>query len=461
TSSSCTTFVGRPHNPSALSGTTVPNILGTISCSRNRIIDSDDENSEYLRTDTSSRNPDTTRIVNNDISCITKSTCGFSANVSIIPLIQKRPLSLEGFSSSQRCKIGNSLLPNVPSFVQQFSSKVFCGSFSKDGNFFITATQDKWLYIYRTHEKGFNLYSQMLARDVGWSVLDVAFSPDGNYFAYSSWADCLYQCHISGESLETLPLSPGVRRFCIFSLVFSNDGREIFGGANDKCIYIYDRECQQRVLRFESHDEDVNGIAFADDSSQVFYSVSDDGLCKVWDRRTINESNPRAVGVMAGHRDGITYVDSRGDKRYFITNSKDQSIKLWDIRMSCSNSAQQNIRRFSHDWDYRWQPVPQRLWVPGMLEDDTSVMTYYGHSVRKTLIRCCFSPPNTTGQRFICSGDSLGRVVIYDLLTGQVVRKMKGHAGCVRDISWHPYNHYIVTSSVSKIKLQSFYIEIC
>lgn len=59
----------------------------------------------------------------------------------------------------------------------------------------------------------------------------------------------VYQCHISGHSLETLPLTPGVRRFCVFSVAFSNDGTEILGGANDNCLYIYDLECQQRILR--------------------------------------------------------------------------------------------------------------------------------------------------------------------------------------------------------------------
>lgn len=35
----------------------------------------------------------------------------------------------------------------------------------------------------------------MLAHDVGWSVLDIAFSPDGEHFAYSSWADsCKWHC---------------------------------------------------------------------------------------------------------------------------------------------------------------------------------------------------------------------------------------------------------------------------
>lgn len=50
--------------------------------------------------------------------------------------------------------------------------------------------------------------------------------------------------------------------------------------------------------------------------------------------------NPKPVGVLAGHMDGVTYIDSRGDARHLISNSKDQSIKLWDIRVFSSSSAQ-------------------------------------------------------------------------------------------------------------------------
>lgn len=38
-----------------------------------------------------------------------------------------------------------------------------------------------------------------------------------------------------------------------------------------------------------------------------------------------------------GHLEGITYIDTRGDGRYFISNGKDQTIKLWDIRKMSSN----------------------------------------------------------------------------------------------------------------------------
>ena len=56
------------------------------------------------------------------------------------------------------------------------------------------------------------------------------------------------------------------------------------------------------------------------------------------------------------------------------------------------------------------------------VEGDSSLMTYTGHTILQTLIRCHFSPVHTTGQSLIYTGCAAGRVVIYDLLTGEIVK---------------------------------------
>lgn len=43
-------------------------------------------------------------------------------------------------------------------------------------------------------------------------------------------------------------------------------------------------------------------------------------------------------------------------------------------------------------------------------------MTYRGHGVLHTLIRCRFSPTHSTGQQFIYSGCSTGKVVGKDCI---------------------------------------------
>lgn len=400
--------------------------------------------------------PNTSRLDKSEISLVTKQACGYvdsseKRNLSVTSMIQRRSLG-PSFSTGERCRISSNFLPNKMRQVAKYNTKVFCGSYSEDGRFFLTASQDKFLRLYQTHNGEFIEFKTVRARDVGWSILDTAFSPDGNYIVYSSWSGCLYLWPVYGDSStqESLSLYPEQRRFGVFSVVFSSDGREILSGANDGHLYIYDREYHQRAFRIEAHDNDINTVVFADDVSQILYSGGDDGLCKVWDRRTLNETDPHPVGLLAGHMDGITYIDPRGDGRYLITNSKDQTIKLWDVRAFSNHNGQENTRKAvaQQNWDYRWQKVPKRMCKTGnMLEGDTSIMTYRGHSVLQTLIRCHFSPASVTGQRYIYTGCATGRVIIYDVLTGEIVSSLGGHSGCVRDVSWHPFHQEIVSTS--------------
>lgn len=51
-------------------------------------------------------------------------------------------------------------------------------------------------------------------------------------------------------------------------------------------------------------------------------------------------------------------------------------------------------------------PKPKRPAHP----KDCSVMTYRGHAVLRTLIRCNFSPTETTGGQYIYSGSADGRI---------------------------------------------------
>ncbi|XP_023563495.1 DDB1- and CUL4-associated factor 11 isoform X3 [Octodon degus] len=306
------------------------------------------------------------------------------------------------FSLGEQSRMMSHFLPNDLSFTDTYSQKAFCGIYSKDGQVFMSACQ-------------------------------------------------VHICNIYGEgdTHTALDLRPDERRFAVFSIAVSSDGREVLGGANDGCLYVFDREQNRRTLQIESHEDDVNAVAFADISSQILFSGGDDAICKVWDRRTMREDDPKPVGALAGHQDGITFIDSKGDARYLISNSKDQTIKLWDIRRFSSREGMEASRQAAtqQNWDYRWQQVPKKAWRKLKLPGDSSLMTYRGHGVLHTLIRCRFSPTHSTGQQFIYSGCSTGKVVVYDLLSGHIVKKLTNHKACVRDVSWHPYEEKIVSSS--------------
>eukprot|EP00850_Spirogloea_muscicola_P024283 SM000569S18626 [mRNA] locus=s569:21:2582:- [translate_table: standard] len=126
--------------------------------------------------------------------------------------------------------------------------------------------------------------------------------------------------------------------FGIWSLQFSSDGREIVAGASDHSLYLYDVEANKPSLKLEAHKDEVNAVAFADESSHLIFSGSDDSLCKVWDRRALG-ARSKPAGVLVGHLEGVTHIDSKRDGVHFISNCKDQTIKLWDIRRMANHTA--------------------------------------------------------------------------------------------------------------------------
>mmetsp|Transcript_10957 Transcript_10957/g.44827 ORF Transcript_10957/g.44827 Transcript_10957/m.44827 type:complete len:238 (+) Transcript_10957:51-764(+) len=206
----------------------------------------------------------------------------------------------------------------------------------------------------------------------------------------------------------------------------------------------------QCTLKFRAHDDDVNTVEFLDETSTLFCSGSDDGFVKVWDRRCLQGRNPAPAGVLVGHLCGVTHMNAKGDGRYLISNSKDQSIKLWDLRRMVEPAEAQRPPRSS--WDYRqgiyWAPAETQLFNGSKKHrQDCSIMTYRGHDVAHTLIRSYFSPLATTGQRYIYTGSSSGSIIIYDVVSGEKLKVLSGHIAPVRDVSWHPHSPEIVSSS--------------
>lgn len=110
-----------------------------------------------------------------------------------------------------------------------YDAKVFCGTFSRNGKHFVTASQGQWssiLYMLlvqllqihslsftvnlifflhftipdnmiRIHDSTTMRYkcqNEIIAKDVNWCILDIAFSPGSEYFVYSTWSSCC-KCH--------------------------------------------------------------------------------------------------------------------------------------------------------------------------------------------------------------------------------------------------------------------------
>lgn len=405
----------------------------------------------------------------------------------------RRELGLDapGAQRSATRLTAQSLIPQSKAdTIIHYDHRCYSGQFSDDGNFFFSCSQDFRVRMYDTSNPYDWKYYKTVHYPFGqWTITDASLSPDNKFLAYSSLGTvvCLSATDPNEDSdphmLDFVAPSRNSRRvfghsgFNIFSVRFSGDGRELVAGTSDSSVYVYDIETRQSILRIHGHYDDVNAVCFGDKNSpHLLYSGSDDTTIKVWDRRSMSDN--REAGVFLGHTEGITYVDSKGDGRYVLSNGKDQTMKLWDLRkmMSSDEAEKIDIADYSTGFDYRFQLYNEARYKRH--PHDSSVVTFRGHKVLKTLIRCHFSPPGSTDSRYVYSGSEDGCVYIYNLdatLAGKVdvtaatrnsrpqtfdededdppmgiwdgPRATRGWQTCVRDASWHPYAPVIAATS--------------
>ncbi|KAK3500750.1 WD40-repeat-containing domain protein [Neurospora crassa] len=366
-----------------------------------------------------------------------------------------------------------------PEMVIHYDDPVCCGQFSDDGNFFYACVKDFKVRMYDTSNPyNWKHYKTVRYPFGQWTLTDADLSPDNKWLAYTSLTSQV--CFAPTDPNDTgdpytLDLAGGMVRqgwrdaFPIFSIRFSGDGRTLVAGTGADSIVVYDIERREPLYNVEGHDNDVNAVCFADKQSpHILYSGSDDCTIKVWDTRSM--SSRREAGAFVGHMEGLTYIDSKGDGRYILSNGKDQSMKLWDLRKAMSTARVEELdatrptarRRYQFDYrfaeyhDYMWQPHPH----------DNSLVTFRGHKVQRTLIRCHFSPPGSTNSRYVYSGSYDGFVYVWNLDATIAAKidvksvteglRIPGYSPAttrrewmtlVRDVGWHPNAPLLVASS--------------
>ena len=366
--------------------------------------------------------------------------------------------------------------------VIHYDDPVCCGQFSDDGNFFYACVKDFKVRMYDTSSPyNWKHYKTVTYPFGQWTMTDAALSPDNKWLAFSS-----LQSHVGIAATDpndtgdpySLDLADGLTTsnnahnyilggFPIFSVRFSGDGRHLVAGTGTNSIVVYDIERRKTLHHVRGHADDVNAVCFADRSSpHILYSGSDDCTIKVWDTRSLGDG--REAGAFVGHVEGLTYIDSKGDGRYILSNAKDQSMKLWDLRMAMSAERFREVRptrvtdERDYEYDYRWQDYEDYQWFRH--PHDNSLVTFRGHKVQRTLIRCHFSPPNSTDSRYVYSGSYDGFVYVWNLdatlaakidvkaateararprLERRHHRLRRRHGGgeweaLVRDVGWHP-----------------------
>ena len=183
----------------------------------------------------------------------------------------------------------------------------------------------------------------------------------------------------------------------IFSILISNDGKNVITGSEDLSVRIWDIKSMKCVGVLRGHTAIIQALALQKNTSKLF-SGGQDSAIRVWDLTTNKQ-----IGFLRGHTQVVVRMIITLDSTRLISSGSDKKNIIWDI----------NSYQIIHTIEY------QAKYIRSMVVTETRMITVG----METLIR------------------------FYDLNTYQFCEKLEGHTAEVASLDINSDYTILVTGS--------------
>jgi WD40 repeat protein len=368
---------------------------------------------------------------------------------------------------------------------ESHSDKVTSLVFLPDGRHFLSGSYDKSLRVFDLAQ---GLQVDHVERDT-LCVSELAISPDGGTLATAGGIrlyleDDVWKQHKDGDydihlwrRPENLRATPAdevgeFRRFegshlkPIRSVAVSPDGRLLLSGSYDKTVRLWNIATGNEIRAMLAHTETLCSLAFSTDGSLAL-SGSQDGTPRLW-----NVETGELVREFVGHTgwvraaafspDGTRIVTGSADYGPgYGTDQRDNTLRLWDAKTGSEIRRFEGITQavngaaFSSDGQFllaggEWKTV-------GLWDVETGKQVRYFGTPDTHPISFALSPDGRIAATGHVGDTPEGEqnysdpehcvVYLWDVASGQVLRKLRGHTGPVNAVAFSPDGNYVLSGS--------------
>jgi WD40 repeat protein/tRNA A-37 threonylcarbamoyl transferase component Bud32 len=201
----------------------------------------------------------------------------------------------------------------------------------------------------------------------------------------------------------------------VWCVAVSPDGRTALSGSADKTLILWDLETGTILRRFSGHEGVVHSVAINPDRRTVLSGSADRSVI-LWDLETgaILHKMAGVADTVAGaqqaigHYDAVWAVAFRPDGRTALSVSQDEFAILWDLETE--DDASRLVQRFDAEI--------------GLL-----------------------SMAMSADGRIALLGSLDNRLLLLDLVTGQISPQLRGHTGRVLSVAFTPGDRMALSGS--------------